>query len=78
MLEYKQKRNNGRTPFAGVYKFVCVCVCVCVCGGGGGWSSPSPIKTFDLDPLGYLLCEDRTVEWIPPGPCGMVCKLTPG
>ena len=21
----KQKRNNGRTPFAGVYKFVCVC-----------------------------------------------------
>ena len=26
MLEYKQKRNNGRTPFAGVYKFVCVCV----------------------------------------------------
>ena len=21
MLEYKQKRNNGRTPFAGVYKF---------------------------------------------------------
>ena len=29
MLEYKQKRNNGRTPFAGVYKFVCV-------GGGGG------------------------------------------
>ena len=24
MLEYKQKRNNGRTPFAGVYKFVCV------------------------------------------------------
>ena len=29
MLEYKQKRNNGRTPFAGVYKFVCVCVCVC-------------------------------------------------
>ena len=30
MLEYKQKRNNGRTPFAGVYKFVCVCVCVCV------------------------------------------------
>ena len=31
MLEYKQKRNNGRTPFAGVYKFVCVCVCVCVC-----------------------------------------------
>ena len=23
---YKQKRNNGRTPFAGVYKFVCVCV----------------------------------------------------
>ena len=25
MLEYKQKRNNGRTPFAGVYKFVCVC-----------------------------------------------------
>ena len=31
MLEYKQKRNNGRTPFAGVYKFVCVCV-----GGGGG------------------------------------------
>ena len=23
MLEYKQKRNNGRTPFAGVYKFVC-------------------------------------------------------
>ena len=30
MLEYKQKRNNGRTPFAGVYKFVCVC------GGGGG------------------------------------------
>ena len=33
MLEYKQKRNNGRTPFAGVYKFVCVCVCVCVCLG---------------------------------------------
>ena len=31
MLEYKQKRNNGRTPFAGVYKFGCVCVCVCVC-----------------------------------------------
>ena len=32
MLEYKQKRNNGRTPFAGVYKFVCVGVCgVCVC-----------------------------------------------
>ena len=30
MLEYKQKRNNGRTPFAGVYK-LCVCVCVCVC-----------------------------------------------
>ena len=30
MLQYKQKRNNGRTPFAGVYKFVCVCVCVCV------------------------------------------------
>ena len=30
MLEYKQKRNNGRTPFAGVYKFVCVCVCVYV------------------------------------------------
>ena len=30
MLEYKQKRNNGRTPFAGVYKFECVCVCVCV------------------------------------------------
>ena len=27
MLEYKQKRNNGRTPFAGVYKFVSVCVC---------------------------------------------------
>ena len=27
MLEYKQKRNNGRTPFASVYKFVCVCVC---------------------------------------------------
>ena len=27
MLEYKQKRNNGRTPFAGVYK-LCVCVCV--------------------------------------------------
>ena len=26
MLEYKQKRNNGRTPFDGVYKFVCVCV----------------------------------------------------
>ena len=26
MLEYKQKRNNGRTPFAGVYKFVCVYV----------------------------------------------------
>ena len=25
MLEYKQKRNNGRTPFAGG---VCVCVCV--------------------------------------------------
>ena len=25
MLEYKQKRNNGRTSFAGVYKFVCVC-----------------------------------------------------
>ena len=24
MLEYKQKRNNERTPFAGVYKFVCV------------------------------------------------------
>ena len=24
--EYKQKRNNGRTPFAGVYKFVWVCV----------------------------------------------------
>ena len=24
MLEYKQKRNNGRTPFAGVYKFACV------------------------------------------------------
>ena len=23
---YKQKRNNGRTPFAGVYKFMCVCV----------------------------------------------------
>ena len=36
MLEYKQKRNNGRTPFAGVYKFVCVCVCVCGGGGGGG------------------------------------------
>ena len=32
MLEYKQKRNNGRTPFAGVYKFVCVCGWV---GGGG-------------------------------------------
>ena len=30
MLEYKQKRNNGRTPFAGVYKFVCVCGCVCI------------------------------------------------
>ena len=28
MLEYKQKRNNGRTPFAGVYKFVCVWGCV--------------------------------------------------
>ena len=26
MLEYKQKRNNGRTQFAGVYKFVCMCV----------------------------------------------------
>ena len=24
MLEYKQKRNNGRTQFAGVYKLVCV------------------------------------------------------
>ena len=23
MLGYKQKRNNGRTPFAGVCKFVC-------------------------------------------------------
>ena len=35
MLEYKQKRNNGRTPFAGVYK----CVCVRVCDGVGclGW-----------------------------------------
>ena len=30
MLEYKQKRNNGRTPFAGVYKFVCVCVVYCI------------------------------------------------
>ena len=30
MLEYKQKRNNGRTPFAGVYKFVCVCMWVYV------------------------------------------------
>ena len=28
MLEYKQKRNNGRTPFAGVYKFGCVCGCM--------------------------------------------------
>ena len=28
MLEYKQKRNNGRTPFAGVYKFVGVGVFV--------------------------------------------------
>ena len=36
MLEYKQKRNNGRTPFAGVYKFVWAWVCVCVWGGGGG------------------------------------------
>ena len=27
--EYKQKRNNGRTPFAGVYTVVYVCVCVC-------------------------------------------------
>ena len=35
MLEYKQKRNNGRTPFAGVYKFVCVCVWVA--GGGDNW-----------------------------------------
>ena len=35
MLEYKQKRNNGRTPFDGVYKFVCVCECtMCVCGRG--------------------------------------------
>ena len=25
MLEYKQKRYNGRTPFAGVYTVVCVC-----------------------------------------------------
>ena len=33
MLEYKQKRNNGRTPFAGVYKFVCVGVWVCACAG---------------------------------------------
>ena len=29
MLEYKQKRNNGRTPFAGVYTVVCVCRGVC-------------------------------------------------
>ena len=28
MLEYKQKRNNGRTPFAGVYTFACVYVCM--------------------------------------------------
>ena len=31
MLEYKQKRNNGRTPFAGVYKFVCMGVGVYAC-----------------------------------------------
>ena len=35
MLEYKQKRNNGRTPFAGVYTLVGVCVCVFGEGGGG-------------------------------------------
>ena len=25
---YKQMRNNGRTPFAGVYTLVCMCVCM--------------------------------------------------
>ena len=38
MLEYKQKRNNGRTPFAGVYKFVCV-------GGGGGGGGGGAVRS---------------------------------
>ena len=37
MLEYKQKKNNGRTPFAGVYTLVCVGEGGEGGGGGGGF-----------------------------------------
>ena len=53
MLEYKQKRNNGRTLFAGVYKFECECVCVCVCVHAEAFAKKS--RTEKIKPSQYLV-----------------------
>ena len=81
MLEYKQKRNNGRTPFAGVYKFVCVCVCVRVRAYKPTVRFPSCIRALMLTEKNCSIsyCTFPNVLFLLPRFCGLyLCQFHAG